>query len=260
MDHLAGRHLALDGVEKLDKLLMPVTWHATAGDRAFQHIQGSEQRRRPVAFVVMRHGSGLAGLERQAGLGAVERLDLALLVDREHDGMARWFEIEADDVAQLLGELRVLRELERAQAMGLQLVIGPDALHRGQRDADLPGHHPSRPMGRRTGWLRHGQLDHPANDILAERRPAGRAGPVAQQPIDPLLGKTLLPTPDSGAADTDLTRDGLHIEPPCRREHDARTPDMLLRGVAIADDPLQPLTVIVRQPNADFLSHPRRLA
>jgi hypothetical protein len=34
---------------------------------------------------------------------------------------------------------------------------------------------------------------------------------------------------------------------------------MLLWAVAIADDPLQALTVIIRQPDADFLSHPRRL-
>jgi hypothetical protein len=35
-------------------------------------------------------------------VGAVERLDLALLVQRQHDGVGGRVDIEADDVAQLL--------------------------------------------------------------------------------------------------------------------------------------------------------------
>jgi len=44
--------------------------------------------------------------ERQAGLGTVERLDLALLVDGQHDGVGRRIDVEADDVAQFGDELR----------------------------------------------------------------------------------------------------------------------------------------------------------
>jgi hypothetical protein len=51
-------------------------------------------------------------LQRQTGLGAVESLDLALLVDREDDGMRRRIDIKPDDVAQLGDELRVGRQLE----------------------------------------------------------------------------------------------------------------------------------------------------
>ena len=57
---------------------------------------------------------------RQAGLGAVERLDLALLVDRQHHGMGRRIDIEADDVAQLGHELGIVGELEAAHAVRLQ--------------------------------------------------------------------------------------------------------------------------------------------
>ena len=88
VDHLAGRHRALDGVEELDELLMPVVRHAAADDLAVEHVEGGEQRRRAVALVIVGHRAALAGLQRQAGLGAVERLDLALLVDRQHHRMA----------------------------------------------------------------------------------------------------------------------------------------------------------------------------
>ena len=68
---------------------MPMTLHALADDRAVEHVQGCEQRGRSVSDIVMRHGAGPALLHRQARLGAVERLDLALLVDRQHHGMGR---------------------------------------------------------------------------------------------------------------------------------------------------------------------------
>src|SRR3981081_1242698 len=64
-----------------------------------------------IPIQVMRHRAGPAPFQRQAGLGAVERLDLALLVDREHDGMRRRIDIKPDDVAQLGDELRVGRQL-----------------------------------------------------------------------------------------------------------------------------------------------------
>ena len=52
-------------------------------------FEGGEQRGRAVALVVVRHRCGAPLLQRQAGLGAVERLDLALLVDAEHERLVR---------------------------------------------------------------------------------------------------------------------------------------------------------------------------
>jgi hypothetical protein len=60
------------------------------------------------------HGAAASLLQGQPGLGAVERLDLALLVDRQDDGMGRRVEVETDDVAQLGGELRIIGQLELA--------------------------------------------------------------------------------------------------------------------------------------------------
>ena len=78
--------------------------HATTDDAAIEHVERREQGCRAVAFVIMGHGAAAAGLEWQPRLGAIERLDLTFLVDRQHHGVCRGIDIEADDVGQLGGE------------------------------------------------------------------------------------------------------------------------------------------------------------
>src|SRR3954467_10892421 len=82
-----GRHLRVNGVQEADELLMTMALHTSANDLAFEDIESSKQRRCAMALVVVGHRAGSAFLHRQAGLGAVERLDLRLFVDREDDGM-----------------------------------------------------------------------------------------------------------------------------------------------------------------------------
>ena len=52
---------------------------------------------------VVRQGTSATLLHRQPGLGAVERLYLRLLVDREHNGVGRRVDVKADDFAQFWG-------------------------------------------------------------------------------------------------------------------------------------------------------------
>jgi hypothetical protein len=51
-----------------------------------------------MALVIVGPGSGAALLHRQARLGAVQCLDLALLVKREHQRPVRRVEVEANDI------------------------------------------------------------------------------------------------------------------------------------------------------------------
>ena len=125
---LSGRHLRLDGVEEADKLLVTMALHAAANDLAFEDIESGEQRRCAMSFVVVGHRAGAALLHRQAGLRAVERLDLRLFVDREDDGMGGRIDIKADHVAQLVDELRVVGELELLNPVWLETMRVPDAL------------------------------------------------------------------------------------------------------------------------------------
>ena len=82
MDRLSRRNLLLDGVEEADEFLMAMALHVAADHRAVEHVERREQRRRAVSLIVVRHGPGAALLQRQTGLGAVERLNLAFFVDR----------------------------------------------------------------------------------------------------------------------------------------------------------------------------------
>jgi hypothetical protein len=104
---------------------MGVPLHAAAEHHALQDVEGGEQSGGGVALIVVSHGSALSGLERQTRLGTVKRLDLALLVDRQHHRVGRRMHVEADDVLDLLGKGGILGALEGAPAVGLQLVRPP---------------------------------------------------------------------------------------------------------------------------------------
>src|SRR6516162_48336 len=148
MHFLRRRGLAVDLVEATDELLMPVAAHALADDLAVEDVEGGEQGCGAVALVIMGHRAATAALHRQPGLGAVERLDLALLIDRQHQGMLRRIDIEADDILDLGGKFRVARQLEGAHPMRLQTVRRPDPLYAAKTDAGRFGQRPTGPVRR----------------------------------------------------------------------------------------------------------------
>jgi hypothetical protein len=122
-------HVALDFVEELAELLGAVARHAFADDRSRFHIERGEQRRRAVAFVVVGAPLDLTRPQWPQRLGAVQRLDLALFIDTEHQSPLRRVEAEADNVTHFLNELRIGRKLESLAAMRGQRESIPDAMH-----------------------------------------------------------------------------------------------------------------------------------
>ena len=110
---LADGDFPFDDVQEPDELVVVMTLHVVANHRAVEDVHGGEQGGRVVG-----HSTGKALLDRQAGLCSVERLDLALFVDAEDHGVRRRIDEEADDVAQLVDELRILGELELANGCG----------------------------------------------------------------------------------------------------------------------------------------------
>ena len=158
----------------------------------------------------MGHGGAAPVLDRQARLGAVERLcscqgqalDLALLVEAEHDGMGRRIDIEPDYLLELVGELGIVGELEGAHPMRLQPVPDPDAAHRGRTDPHRLGHGRRRPMGRfvRRGLV--GQGNNAIDGLGRQWRDARRPRLVRVSPATPSCIKrscqrqtTVLPLP-----------------------------------------------------------------
>ena len=112
VDGLARGDLALNCVEKANELLVSMALHVAADHGSIEDVHGRKQGGRAVPLVVVGHRSGAALFHRQPGLGAVERLDLALFVDAEDDCVRRRIDIEADHVAQLADEFGVLGKLE----------------------------------------------------------------------------------------------------------------------------------------------------
>ena len=208
-------------------------------------------------LVVMRHCRAAALLHRQAGLSAVERLDLGFFVDRQHHRVRRRIDIKTDNVAQLGDKLAIARQLELAHAMRLEPMGVPDPLHRADADPDLLGHHFGRPMGdfaRRIGLRQRNRL---LVHCCRQPRDPRRPGLVAQQPVHPLRHETLLPAPHRDLALARPAHDRGRADAVRRHQHDARSPHMLLSAVPIRDDRLQTRTIGGIHLDCDPLAHAR---
>jgi hypothetical protein len=71
----------------------------------------------------------------RARLGAVQSLNLPLLVGAQDNGVLGRIQIQADDVFQFLHKLRIVAELEGSHPVRLQPMGAPDAPHAGRANA-----------------------------------------------------------------------------------------------------------------------------
>ncbi len=153
-----------------------------------------------MALVVMRHGAAAAAFERQTWLGAVERLDLALFVHRQHHGMSRRVDVEADDVAQLGRKVGIVGQLELTQPMRMQPVRSPNALRRADADSDRLGHRRRGPVRRLSRRWAERERHHVLGDLRRQRRDARGARLVAQQAVTPSCMKRSCQRHTAGSA------------------------------------------------------------
>ena len=115
-----GRDLLVDPPQETQKLLVPVPGFALGDHRTSGYVQGGKQRCGAVAVVVVGAPLDVAQAHRQQRLGAVQGLDLRFLVNAEHNCLIGRVEVEPDDVADFLDKKRIVGELERFLAVGLQ--------------------------------------------------------------------------------------------------------------------------------------------
>ncbi len=125
-----GGRLRIDELQELQPLLMAMPILALPDEGAIGHIERRKERRGAVADVVMGHRAGAPFLERQAGLRAVQRLDLALLVAAEDERVLGRIQIQPDHILELFGKARIVGDFEGARQMRLEPVRTPDAADR----------------------------------------------------------------------------------------------------------------------------------
>ena len=109
-------------------------------DLAGVGIKRGKQRGCSVAFVVVGRGGTATLLHGQSGLGAVQRLNLTLLVDRQDQRVLGRVEKYADNVLQFGGEIRIVADLEAFYTMRFRSVGVPNAPHTGLVDVRRASH------------------------------------------------------------------------------------------------------------------------
>jgi len=108
-------------------------------------------------------------------LAPLQRLDLALFINREDERFIGRVEIEADDISDLLDEEWIGGELEMLRSVRLYAKEGEVALHSALADAGLPGDASNAPVSGVAGLLSEHSAKHLGNFIFFMS--AGSPGP-----------------------------------------------------------------------------------
>ena len=260
MEIKVRRRVLVNGSQELDELLVPVPIQTATDDGAVEQVQGRKQGRGAIALVVVGHGSRPALFQRQPRLGSIERLNLALLVHRQHQRLVRRIEVKSDDIDQLLLEFWIVRQLERPEQMRFEPMSPPDFLNAADRDPDRLRHSTGAPV-RRVSWAFGRRLGHHLSDHRRRQRLLSRqASLVPQQAVYTRFAEPGLPAPDRRFRLARPPHDLHRADTIGRQQNDLGTPSMLLRGVPVRDQGVQPSPILRRKLNRNASSHAPRLA
>jgi hypothetical protein len=138
---------------------MIVGWPEHADDLAIGHVQARKQGSGPMALVIAGHGSTTPLLPRQTRLCAVQRLDLTLLIRRDHHCVRGRIQIQVHHIFQLLSETRVVTELEALHPVRFQSVRPPDSTDRRRTHGGHRCQGAGAPVSRSGGLLLGGKAD-----------------------------------------------------------------------------------------------------
>jgi len=183
----------------------------------------------------------------------------SFLVDRKNHRMGGRIDVEADDIRKLLDELRVRRQLERADAVRRELVGFKDTLHRTQAHSGSLRQHPAGPVGCFSRRRPQCQLNHPLHSGCRKWLLAGLARLVAREPCNALRHEPRLPSPHHGLRFARSAHDLGGAAAVGRREHDVGPPYVLLRRAAIRDDRLKPSAIRSGNVHDNSCSHDESL-
>jgi hypothetical protein len=118
---------AVDEVQELAELGGAVARCHVGDHMAGCNVEGCVQVGGAVAFVVVGLALRDTGHHRQNRGSPIQRLDLGLLIDTEHNRGVGRVEIQADNVADLVDELGIGLQLEIVDKVGFETERPPDA-------------------------------------------------------------------------------------------------------------------------------------
>lgn len=229
-----GGSVSVDGSQEGQEFLGPMALVALPDDRSVGHVQRGEQVRDPVPPVVVGLPLRQTRSQRQDGLGAVQGLDLGLLVHAEHQGVLGRIEVEAHHVPQLLLEILVAAELEVLHAVRLDPTGLPDTVDGHAADPQLAGQGARGPVGGVRRRAPQGGLDDGADLRIGQGGGAPRAGGVL---LDPREAKGQEPSSPEGhrvGLGVKLQGDGIVLGALGGPQDDAGTQDEAVRRGATA--------------------------
>src|SRR5665213_2321937 len=137
---------------------MPMFTHASADHAPIGGVERREKRSGSVAFVIMSHGLTATLFYRQTGLGAIEGLNLTLLIAAQDNGVLRRRKVESHDIFELLGKVSVVGELEGFRPMWFQPMGCPDSTDARGAHANFTRHRLSAPVGGSARFTVEGQF------------------------------------------------------------------------------------------------------
>src|SRR5580658_100274 len=162
MELECGGKFPIKAAQESQPLLMSVPSVTFTDDLAVQEVERCKERRGAVALVIVRHRAAATFLQRQARLSAIQGLNLALLVQAQHQSFLRWIQIQPDNVGQFLQKFRIPRELKSTTQMRLEIVQLPQPIYRIFAHPLRLCHRPATPMRHARGLA----LQRSLNDAL----------------------------------------------------------------------------------------------
>ncbi|MGF6851352.1 hypothetical protein OKW29_000238 [Paraburkholderia sp. CI3] len=213
MDVQLGWHVGLDGAQELQEFTAAMTPMQFSNDFARGDVQRREQCGRAVAHIVVRVSLRDARGQRQRRLGAVQRLDLALLVHAQHHGLERRVQIQPDDIAHLVDEKWISGELEGLLPMRLQSEGTPDPRHGCLRHPRLAGHCARAPVSRARRYGFERACDDRLHLRVLDRPRCARARCI-EQPVHAVTDESRTPLRNRMRGDTLSRRDRLVADAP----------------------------------------------
>ncbi len=166
---------------------LDVSDHSALGD-----VQRGEQVTGPVAFIVVGRSCRGGGQHRECRGGPVDRLDLRFLVDGEHHCCDRWVHVEADDVTDLLDQLRVGRHFEGVLDPRFQAERPPDLRDTLMADPVLLGEVAGGPVRSVLGCRFEGLDDDRFDGVVADLAWRPRSWGI-NEPVETVLSETVTP-------------------------------------------------------------------